>query len=412
MKTVHNPRWVVATFKRPVLWSRSDDETWMLNPVSRYILNAEMLASLQEFVQSVSDLNGASLYKPLRAGAYLPGSKILVERYRERGIGDLLFMTGVMEYIRHVTGGDASIYFYALAARGQILSHHPCLYSGVTLAGPVHYDDLPLYDAHWFVDTVTEHNEEADQLNVYDSLFKSLGFNPNEVDAKFKRPSMVLKEEDSKGLDQFMFMVYMEKKLDLRKTGYYVVAPFANASLRVMPYKTWMEVIVELSNRRPVIVIGHINQRMPDAGMDAGQFNSLLDEVSRKTNVINALGKTPNIRSVASIISKANAVVCLDSGPLYVAQALRVPAVSVWGPHHPGVRIGYDQEYMDTAVWNKMACKKSPCFAYSEFPVHKCPSGESQTLCQVLLTTTSKAITSVVDEIESRKKPLSVFKAA
>ena len=90
------------------------------------------------------------------------------------------------------------------------------------------------------------------------------------------------------------------------------------------------------------------------------------------------------LRSVLTIISKSKCVFCLDSAPLYMAQACRVPAISVWGPHSPRVRIGYDKAYMDLAIHAKEACPNSPCFAYSGFPERKCPEQEAQKFCTVL----------------------------
>ncbi|HNL70532.1 MAG TPA: glycosyltransferase family 9 protein, partial [Leptospiraceae bacterium] len=60
--------------------------------------------------------------------------------------------------------------------------------------------------------------------------------------------------------------------------------------------------------------------------------------------------------------------VTLDSGLLYVAEALRVPTISLWGTHAPAVRLGYDPAYMDLAIWPRENCGAAPCFAYANFP--------------------------------------------
>ena len=400
MREPHNSKFVIVSFNKPVLWTRSDDEVWMFNPPRRYILNANQLGNLEPHIESISDLDNSALYKPLKAGCKLAGTRILVERYRERGLGDLLFLTGPFNYLRHVTGSDIAVDVYALADRGHVLMEHPAMRFKTTLAGPVHYDDLPLYDYHWMVPTVSEYDEEADQLNVYDVLYRQLGFEPASIDLRFKRPSVQLVDGDTKNLDQFMFYVYMERKVDLRKTGYYVVAPVANGSLRSAPYSFWIDVIREFSRRRPTIVVGQMHERVPPTDMEVGEFNNRLGQMG--TNVINMLGMTRAVRVLMAIISKANCVACLDSGPLYIAQALRVPAISVWGPHDPMVRIGYDAEYMELAVWNRPACRYSPCFAYDRFPAHKCPSGEEQRVCPVLEMTEATEVTKKLEAVEAR----------
>lgn len=407
-KAPHNSRWVIVTFKRPLMWTRNDDETWVFNPNHRYVLNANQLGNLGEFVDTISDLSTSPHYKPLTAGnARLAGANILVERYRERGIGDLLFLTGPLNYMRFLSGGEVNVDMYALADRGVILANHPALRFKATLAGPLSYDDLPSYDYHWFVDTVTEYDEEPDQLNVYDALYRSLGFEPAEVPAEYKRPSLVLDQNDEKNLDQFLYFVFLEKKLDLRKTGYYVIAPFARGSLRAGSYVTWLTVIEQLAKRRPVVIMGTLDGRVPDTDISAGTFNEQLNSLG--TNVINAL-RSPAMpmRMMPAIISKAVAVGCMDSGPLYVAQALGVPAVSLWGPHDPRVRIGYDKRYMDLAIWNTHACRRTPCYAYDRFPVAKCPLGEQQRVCEVLRTIEPATILEKFELVEKNSNSMVV----
>lgn len=391
------------------MWTRNEDEVWMFNPPGRYILNANQLGNLSPFVQTISDLKNSKFFKPLQASenVNLRGASVLIERYRERGIGDLLFLTGPMNYLRFLSGHTINLDTYALSDRGLILNHHPALRYGSTMAGPIPYDFLQHYDYHWFVDTATEYDEERDQLNVYDSLFKQLGIDPALVPLEYKRPSVNVTGDDLKNLDQFLYFVWLEKKLDLRKTGYYIIAPFARGSLRSMPYGTWLAVIRELATKRPVIVVGGISERMPDTDMSAGEFNQHV--VQSGGNVINAIGNTP-LRVLMALISKANCIGCMDSGPLYLAEAVRTPAVSVWGPHDPVVRIGYDKDYMDLAVWQPQACRHSPCFAYDWFPPHKCPNGENQRVCEVLAATTARQIMAKFEMVEERNAAIGAVK--
>jgi ADP-heptose:LPS heptosyltransferase len=302
-----------------------------------------------------------------------------------------------------VTGNDLHVDFYALSDRGQVLSYNPALKYGTVLTGPLHYDDLQFYAYHWLVDTVTECDEEQDQVNVYDALYRQLNVDPATVPIQFKRPYAYLDEKESKDLEQFMYFVWMERKIDLRKTGYYVVAPFAVSSSRSLKYGTWLEVIHKLAKIRPVVIVGMITERMPSTDMTVGEFFQALGHAEGP--VINAIGITP-VRLLMSIISKATGLLGLDSGPFYIAQAFRVPAISVWGTHAPLVRIGYDKDYMDLAIWNILECRHAPCFSWGGFPVHKCPYGTNQTVCQCLSTVSVDMIMEKVDMIESSRKML------
>lgn len=408
-RTPHNSSWVVTTFKKPVLWSRNLDECWMFNPPGRYILNANQIGNLSPFIQTISDMKSQPEYRPLTAGAKLAGATILLERYRERGIGDLLFLTGPMNYMHFVTGGDIKIDMYALSDRGMIMDYHPTLRFLSPMAGPLRMDDFQYYDYQWMVDTVTEYDEEPGQQNVYDALYSQLGFDPATIPAIYKRPSAKLSEIDERNLDQFLYNIWMEKKLDLRKTGYYVIAPFARSSLRSMAYGSWLKVIRDLSARRPVVVIGDMTEQMPATDMSAGEFYQHVKQSGAA--VINALGdeyKKSPLRVIMAVIAKATAVGCMDSGPLYIAQAFNVPAVSVWGSHDPRVRIGYDKAYMDLAVWNKCACRYAPCFAYQSFPAHKCPAGQNQNMCEVLKAVDTDEIMAKFSAVENMNSPIGI----
>jgi hypothetical protein len=393
----------IVTFKRPIQWTRSDDEVWMFNPPRRYILNANHLERLRPHIDTISDLRGSRHYRPLRVGAQLRGAKILVERCRDRGIGDMLFMTGPLSFIQHLAGGHAHIDMYGLVDRSVILQHHPALAYAGTLAGPVEYDDLPHYQYHWFVDAATENDETRDQLNVYDALYKQLGIDPNTVNPRFKRPSMTLVQDDYTNLDSLYYMVMTQRGIDLRMTPYYVLAPISYSSLRVAPYALWLSLAQELSKVRPVIFAGHVagDGQMPSADMTFGAFYQQIGNLGQR--IVNLMGNT-SLRVVAALISRATCVVTLDSGLLYVAQAIGTPAVSLWGTHSPTTRIGYDQAYLRYAIHKRTACPASPCYAYAGFPYSRCPRLTQQLVCEPLVSVVPSDIVAKVTEIEEAQR--------
>lgn len=404
-KQPEHSQWVIATFGEPIIWHRTFDEAYLLNPLRRYVMNADNLHALNPFVTSISDLKGSTFFNPVMSGKAINDATILVERNRDRGIGDLLFMTGPLEFFRHVSGGSAQVHMYALSDRGMVLQNHKALRHKTTLSGPLHYDDLGLYNYHWLVDAVTECNEEPDQLNVYDALYRQIGFDPEVIDPKFKRPTVYLEDSDYDHLNQYYRVVWERTKIDLRRNPYYVVAPFAAATLRSAPYGTWLKIIEAVSKRRPVVVVGLDNRRVPDTDMTPGEF---AEELVQFPNVVHAIGAT-GIRVLMAMISRAACLFCVDSGPLYVAQALRVPAISLWGTHDPGVRIGYDTDYMELAVWDQQMCNYSPCYAYSNFPAHKCPRRDKQTICEVLFSVDVDEVMKRVDIVESKNVVLGKF---
>lgn len=380
------------------MFHQTADETWLFNPNRRYIVNANRLAAIEQFVDNVSELEGSALYHPLRQGNGIKGAKILVERCRERGIGDLLFLTGPLAFLNHVSGSEVSIDVMAFADRGIVLTHSPLIANKCVKCGPLEHDHLRMYNYHWLVNTVTEQNAEGDQLNVYDALYRQLGFDDTDIEPKWKRPTATLVAEDFQNLDRLYKHVWDTRKVDLRRIGYYVVAPFANASLRCMNYNTWLDIIRVLSTRRPVVVVGNSSLRLPETDMSAGLFSQHVANIGG--GVINAIDST-SLRVLMALIARSTGVVTMDSAPLYMAQALNVPAISVWGTHPPKARIGYDKNYMDLAIWKQAACPNAPCFAFGKFPVDKCPDGNRQIVCEVLSAVSADDVLVKVDMIES-----------
>lgn len=404
-----NSQWYIATVNAPLTFNRGTEETWYLNPVRRYVLHARHVDKIAGYVETRSELPGSPYYRPLVAGYPLSGKRIFVERFRDRGLGDLLFLTGPFAFMHHVTGGEVKIHTYAFSDRGSVLQNSPYLEHGTVFVGPTHYNDFADYHYQWLVSTVTEENEEADQLNVYDALYQQIGINPDQVDPKYKRPQVHISEQDVLDLHEFYHAIWQDRQYDLRKTGYYVLAPLCHSPLRTAPYQMWLDLARELSRSRPVFFIGQTTIPLPDLDISAGEFTTKTQELGN--NVVSLLGHRLRLRSVMALISRATAFIGLDSGPLYIAQGCRVPSVSIWGPHDPGVRLGYDPDYMDLAVWNDTFCRSAPCFAYGKFPSKKCPEGSRQEICQCLRGTSVHDVLHRVNRIEShRVYSLGVFK--
>jgi len=389
-----NITWTIVTMKEPVMWARDIHETWLLNPPLRYVVHASHVPFLADHISSHSFLSTGSAYKPLM-GEPLRGSKILVERHRERGVGDHLFMTGIYKFLNHVSGGSCQIYQYALHSRAPWLNGCPWLASEACLTGPLCYETFPVYDHHWMVEQVTEYTSETDQLNVYDALLKSIGADPYQVANQFKRPYCFLLPDDLKQLDTFFWRLHKSRQIDLRTTKYAIVSPLCNSMLRMIPYNVSLAVIQTLAKQMPVIILGDT----PISDPAQSQFTAVIEQLSTMNkNIVNLLGAMPP-RLTMALVSRATYLVTPDSGLLYVAQGFRVPAVSVWGPQSPFVRIGYDNQYMELAIHKTEACRNSPCFAYNGFPKDKCPRGAAQKACEPLSVVTEGDIMSKLAKI-------------
>jgi ADP-heptose:LPS heptosyltransferase len=398
-KMATNFSWSVVTFNQPLLFARNPHETWQFNPPLRYILNSEFISAFENKLSSFSDLKNSKHYQPLKSATNLSYKKILIERHRERGIGDLLFLTGICHWLQVESKGTCDIYFYASADKIPVLHGNEDLAHNTAMAGPIIYDTLQSYDYHWFVEAATEYDNETDQLNVYDALFKQIGVNPENVQAKFKRPYIKLTKDDVRSSSSFVGMIKRERDIDLQKP-FFIVSPIVNSNLRALPYKTWLDIITELGKQYLVIVLGEVTANVPTVDMPFSDFFNLVGQLSQANkNVINFMGEIP-LRLAMNIISLAKGVVTTDSGILYIAQALNVPAISIWGTHDPRVRIGYDAKYMNLAVFCEEACPHSPCYSFSSFPVDKCPEKDRQWICSPMMAVTASQVMAKVEAIE------------
>lgn len=405
MSKLPNSRSVVVEVTKPTLWSWDADETWLLNPPLRYVMNADRAEELGDRIASVSDLCGMPDYRPKIHISALAGASILVERHRNRGVGDVLFLSGPLSYLKDQSSGSCRIFFYGSASRGSILQGHPALHQQSVLAGPISYDSLGRYNYHWFVDQVTEYSSGADQLNVYDALYQSLGLDHRYVPDKYKKPSLTLLPKDLTLREAYFKITKMEKGVDLATEPYVVIAPACGSTLRSAPYQLWLELANRLMSQGfIVIMLGQVGGLMPAAGCSFDEFYARWVEISQNNaKAINSLGQ-PALRLGAALIEKARALFCLDSGLLYVAQAQQVPAISLWGTHHPSSRLGYDRPYMDLAILARNECPHAPCYAYAGFPTDKCPDGPEQRLCAPL--TAPGLLDEMLAKFASVQKPI------
>ena len=219
---------------------------------------------------------------------------------------------------------------------------------------------------------------------------------------RYKRPTVTLVQSDYRDLDALYATVFAKNGVDLRITPFIVLCPSAYSTLRAAPYSLWLDLARTLASKYHVILVGRTGDQgqLPSPDMSFGDFyqraQSLAQELTPR--VLNLIGPTP-LRLIMALISRAMAVVSLDSGLLYVAQACRVPAVSLWGTHPPHSRLQYDPAYMRGAIWKRSACQFSPCFAYAGFPTDKCPRGSAQKVCEVLSAITVNDILEKLDVV-------------
>lgn len=119
-------------------------------------------------------------------------------------------------------------------------------------------------------------------------------------------------------------LVSEEEKREVRKRfglpeGFVVLSPFSNFRLKEWSIERWVGLVERL--RIPSVVVG--------AERDAERAR-----VFEKTQAINMVGKT-SLRELMAVISLSRAVISCDSAPVHIANALGVPAVSIYTATSP-----------------------------------------------------------------------------
>ncbi|MCP2520928.1 lipopolysaccharide heptosyltransferase II [SCandidatus Aminicenantes bacterium Aminicenantia_JdfR_composite] len=97
-------------------------------------------------------------------------------------------------------------------------------------------------------------------------------------------------------------------------------------------------------------------------------LNNRISEIERENGKIhNFIGKT-TLKELIALISKCNLFISNDSGPMHIANALRIPVIAVFGPTDPERTSPFYPPF-------KIIQKKVPCAPckYRDCPVdHKC----------------------------------------
>ena len=144
---------------------------------------------------------------------------------------------------------------------------------------------------------LVEHRWELHEVDRNLSLLKPLGVK------KFVRETKLFADAES------------IKKFGLREKDYVVISPFSNFPLKEWNLENWNELIKRIDTR--IVITGTKN--------DIKKAEGLI----KTEKVINLVGKT-SLRELMGVINGARLVVANDSSPVHIANALGVPAITVY----------------------------------------------------------------------------------
>jgi len=152
----------------------------------------------------------------------------------------------------------------------------------------------------WLYTHRIKHRWDMHEVDRNLELLKPLGIK------NFERlPALMVEEEEKrKAIEKFNL-----------PREFVVISPFSNFPLKEWSLENWLELIKRIN--LPVVVVGK----------ERG-------EIFKDSPVINLVGKT-NLRELMAVISLSKAVISCDSSPVHIANALGVPAISIYTATSP-----------------------------------------------------------------------------
>lgn len=152
----------------------------------------------------------------------------------------------------------------------------------------------------WLYTHRIKHRWDMHEVDRNLELLKPLGIK------NFERlPALMVEEEEKrKAIEKFNL-----------PREFVVISPFSNFPLKEWGLENWLDLVKRI--RLPVVVVGK----------ERG-------EAFKDSSVINLVGKT-SLRELMAVISLSKAVISCDSSPVHIANALGVPAISIYTATSP-----------------------------------------------------------------------------
>jgi ADP-heptose:LPS heptosyltransferase len=209
----------------------------------------------------------------------------------------------------------------------------------------------------------------CETINCYDALFA--GF---DAPSEYKRPNAFLHPSE---LAQFEGWKYI------------LIQPFSASELRSLSpavFERVLEGAGEVAKKRGLkLVVVHNRQFEP--------------EITAAIQRHDAIGSADvlTLRQYMAIVSRADAVVSVDSSAYHLAAAFGRPTVTLWGSFDPDSRSKYYPR--QRAIWHKHLCSFSPCWHQRDIPADKCPKGSAQRSCECNSGVTSEEVSAALEKL-------------
>ncbi|MEK7433441.1 MAG: glycosyltransferase family 9 protein [Cyanobacteriota bacterium] len=216
---------------------------------------------------------------------------------------------------------------------------------------------------------------------MYFDLLKGIGVN---TDILNPIPEIKIPENEIKWSENW----FKEKLLDASELKKVIIHPGAsNISKQKNIIKTWEP--EKWSNLINNLLENNIKVILAGGPDDKEDIEFISNNITNKTNFINAYGETKNLDQLAALIKKVDLLICIDSAPLNLCVGVGTECVAIFGPTNENKILPKNDKF--TPVRINLDC--TPCLW-----------DKRQTTCQELTCLKKLEVNNILSEIEKKLK--------
>ncbi|RLJ70611.1 heptosyltransferase-2 [Hydrogenivirga caldilitoris] len=235
-----------------------------------------------------------------KAGIAFVGRPFIRELFKGWNLELIPFSKGLMEsfsILKRLKGFDVAIVPHRSLRTALIM-----LFSGIPIRVGFDRSEFPKAYTH-----IVEHRWELHEVDRNLMLLKALG-----IKELTRETFLPMEEEEFKDT---------LKRFSLKEREYVVINPFSNFPLKEWSLDNWTDTIKALKGI-DVVVTGLPSDR------------DKVEILRSRVEFINLVGKT-SLRELMAVIKGCRVVLSNDSSPVHIANALGVPAVTVYTATSP-----------------------------------------------------------------------------
>jgi ADP-heptose:LPS heptosyltransferase len=340
-----------------------------LNAGKSYVMSDYMAKTLlKEYGYTIDNSQDiGDRYRPID-GSDLSGKNIMV--WRSGGIGDLLFITPNIRYIKD-TYNNVNIRIACAEKYSQLWQGHDVLYDHKSHPMPFPLELLEWADFHLHFEGAIESGGKAEYLHAVD-LFSEYFHLQDRIPIERRRPFLAPTNDiDNKIKNMMRYQLNVSGRKPI-----IAIQMRASSPIRTFPERRMLEIIRELKGDGNDIIL-------LDSPHRADEIDRMISR-AKLNDIANASRTVKTIRDTISIIKKIDLLIAPDSSLTHIAGAIGVdkPTLALYGPFPSFVRTKYYPRCIAIDCKYKSINCSAPCYIHGHTSCKEAvrlnsPNGES-----------------------------------